>query len=63
MPVVLTATATGMDAVTGAMSNVTSVVGNVFTLITGNPLLATFAAAGLLVMGVGVYGAIKSAAH
>lgn len=52
-----------METITSAMSNVTAVVGNVFDLITGNPLLATFAAAGLLVMGVGVYGAVKSAAH
>ena len=52
-----------MESITTAMSTVTTVVGNVFTMITGNELLATFAAAGLISVGIGVFSAIKGAAR
>lgn len=54
---------TGMDAILTGVETVTTVVGNVFTLITGNALLATFAAAGLLGIGIGVFSAVKGAAR
>ena len=54
---------TGMEQITAAMDTVTTVVGSVFTLITGNPLLAAFAAAGLLGVGIGVFSAVKGAAR
>ena len=59
----LTATATGMEAVTAAMSTVTTLVGNVFEMITSNALLAVFCAAGLIGVGIGVYKKVKRAAH
>lgn len=52
-----------MEAITTGMTTVTTVVGNVFTMITGNELLATFAAAGLIGVGIGVFSAIKGAAR
>lgn len=54
---------TGMDAILSAMETVTSVVSSVFSMITGNALLATFAAAGLVGVGIGVFNAIKGAAR
>lgn len=54
---------TGMESILSGVETITTVVGNVFTMITGNPLLAAFAGAGLLIVGVGVFGAIKGAAR
>ncbi|MBQ7915965.1 MAG: hypothetical protein IJ315_04170 [Firmicutes bacterium] len=54
---------TGMESIISGIETVTTVVGNVFTLITGNPLLASFAAAGLLGIGIGIFSAIKGAAR
>lgn len=54
---------TGMEQITAGIETITTVVGSVFTLITGNPLLAAFAGAGLLVVGIGVFSAIKGAAR
>ncbi|MBQ7002000.1 MAG: hypothetical protein IJN67_13345 [Oscillospiraceae bacterium] len=52
-----------MEQITAGIETITTVVGSVFTLITGNPLLAAFAGAGLLVVGIGVFSAIKGAAR
>lgn len=52
-----------MEQITAGLANVTSAVTQVFTMITGNELLATFAAAGLVMVGIGVFSAIKGAAR
>ena len=54
---------TGMTEITAGIETITTVVGSVFTMITGNPLLAAFAGAGLLAVGIGVFSAIKGAAR
>lgn len=48
---------------TGALDTVTSLVSNVFTMITSNPVLTVFLAASLVAVGVHVFGLIKSAAR
>lgn len=52
----------GMPAVLGAFDTVTSLMGNVWTLMTSNPLLTLFLAAGLLSIGVRAFRQIKKAA-
>ena len=54
---------TGMEAILGATETITTLVGNVFDMITGNALLVVFVAAGLIGTGIGVYKKIKRAAH
>lgn len=54
---------TGMEAILTGLETVSTVVGQVFTMISGNALLASFAAAGLLCVGVGVFSSIKGAAR
>lgn len=44
-------------------STVTDLVGNVWTLMTSNPLLLTFLCVSLLGVGIGVFRMIKGAAH
>ena len=41
-------------AITSGVSTVTSVVGDVWTLMTGNPLIMVFVGAALLGVGVGI---------
>ena len=41
----------------------TDMVGEVFTMITGNPLLCVFVAASLIGVGIGVFKRIKRAAR
>lgn len=50
-----------MGAVTAAMSTITTVVGEVFTMITSNPLLCVFMAASLIGVGIAVFRKIKGA--
>lgn len=45
------------------MTNVTSLVNSVWDLMTSNPLLSVFLAAGMLSVGVMVFGMIKNAAR
>ena len=52
----------GMDSILAQITNITTLVGDVFTLITGNAYLCFFAAAGLLGVAVHVFKVIKSAA-
>lgn len=54
--------ATGMDAILGQITNITTVVGNVFTLITSNAYLAFFAAVGLIIAAVKIFRKLKKAA-
>lgn len=59
----LTVTPTGMDKILAAGTNITTLVGDVFDMITGNDMLAAFAFCGLIGAAVGVFIAIKGAAH
>lgn len=52
----------GMPAVLGAFETVTSLMNSVWTLMTSNPLLTLFLAAGLLTIGVRAFRQIKRAA-
>lgn len=54
--------ASGMPAVLGAFDTVTSLMNSVWTLMTSNPLLTLFLAAGLLTIGVRAFRQIKRAA-
>ena len=52
----------GMSAVLGAFHTVVSLMNKVWELMTSNPLLTLFLAAGLLTIGVRVFRQIKRAA-
>lgn len=52
----------GMSAVLGAFDTVTSLMEKVWILMTSNPLLTLFLAAGLLSIGVRAFRQIKRAA-
>lgn len=54
--------ASGMPAVLGAFDTVVSLMNKVWELMTSNPLLTLFLAAGLLTIGVRVFRQIKRAA-
>ena len=54
---------TGMTAVIEAMNTVTQLMGSVWELMTSNPLLTLFVAAGLIPVGVGAFVAIRNAAR
>nr|WP_325214327.1 hypothetical protein [uncultured Oscillibacter sp.] len=41
----------------------TTIVGDVFQMITSNPLLCVYAAAGLLVVGIAVFRKLKRASR
>lgn len=51
-----------MEAILTGVNTLTALVGDVFTMITGNALLAVFAAAGLLSVGLKLFKRGKSAA-
>ena len=51
-----------MSAITGAIADVVTVIGEVFTALTGNALLVFFLAAGLLGVGIGMFKKLRSAA-
>lgn len=55
--------ATGFSAITGQMDEVTTLVGTVFTLLTGNAYFSTFLAVGLLSAGIGIFRRVKRAAR
>lgn len=52
-----------MTDILGQVTNLTTIVGDVFTMITGNAYLAFFACVGLLAAGVHVFRLIKGAAR
>lgn len=54
---------TAMDAILAATSTVTTLVGDVFTLMTSNAYLTVFFAVGLLSVGIGVFSALRNAAR
>lgn len=54
---------TPMDLILAQITNLTTVVGNVFTIITGNAYLAYFAAVGLVVAAVKIFKKLKKAAR
>lgn len=51
-----------MADILAQITNLTTVVGDVFTLITGNAYLAFFAAVGLIVAAVKIFRKLKKAA-
>lgn len=60
MPAYLTSTP--MDNILAQISNITTLVGDVFSLITGNAYLCFFAAAALVGVAVHIFKIIKGAA-
>ena len=52
-----------MEAVLQGVATCISLCGDVMTAIFGNVYLATFAGAGLLTLGVGVFASLKGAAR
>lgn len=60
---ILTTSATsGIDAVMGSMDTLVDLTGQVWTLMTSNPLLTLFLAVSLISVGVSVFSMIKNAA-
>lgn len=55
--------ATGLAALLGGTTTITTMVGDVFSIITSNPLLCVFAAAGLLGVGISIFRRLKRAAR
>lgn len=55
-------TSTPMDNILAQISNITTLVGDIFTLITGNAYLCFFAAAALVGVAVHIFKVIKGAA-
>lgn len=55
-------TTSSIDTIVSAASTVVSMVGKVFDLITGNGLLAVYAAVGLLCVGITVFAKLKRVA-
>lgn len=53
---------TPMESILAQVTNITTLVGNVFTVITGNAYLCVFAAAALIGVAVHIFKIIKSAA-
>lgn len=53
---------TGMEAVTAAFPTITELVTAGWTMMTSNPYLTVFLAAGLLGVGIGVLKMVKRAA-
>jgi len=52
-----------MPAIIDAMSTVTSLMGSVWDLMTSNPLLTLFVAAGLLPVGISLFVKLRNAAR
>lgn len=52
-----------MDAIMSGLTTVTSLVGDIFTLMTSNAYLTVFFAAGLVTVGIGVFAALRNAAR
>ena len=53
---------TGFDAILAQISNLTTVVGNVFTIITGNAYLCFFAVVGVVIAAIRIFRKLKRAA-
>lgn len=53
----------GMSAVMSAVDTITQLMGKVWDLLTSNPLLALFVAAGLLPVGIALFTSLRNAAR
>lgn len=56
-------TSGGMSAVMSALDAVIQLMGKCWDLMTSNPLLALFVAAGLLPIGIGIFTSLRNAAR
>ena len=56
-------TSGGMSAVMRALDTVIQLIGKCWDLMTSNPLLALFVAAGLLPIGIGIFTSLRNAAR
>ena len=54
---------TGINAILAEITDLTTVIGNVFSLITANAYLCYFAAVGLVVAAVKIFKKLKKAAR
>lgn len=54
---------TAMETILNATETISSLVSSVFDMITANPLMVVFVAAGLIGTGIGVFKKVKKAAH
>ena len=52
-----------MSAVIAAMDTIVELMGKTWDLITGNPLLTLFVAAGLLPVGISLFTSLRNAAR
>lgn len=52
-----------MEAILAAVATVTTLVGNVYDMITSNALLVVFVASSLVGVGITVFTSIKNAAR
>ena len=63
MPMLLDpVTPTGFDAILAQFTNLSTVVGNVFTIITGNQYLAYMAVVGVVIAAIRIFKKLKKAA-
>lgn len=53
----------GMSAVMSAIDTIVQLMGKVWDLLTSNPLLALFVAAGLIPVGIGLFVSLRNAAR
>lgn len=54
---------TGMESIIAGISNVTTVVSDVFGVMTGNPYLVFLLAASCVGVGIGVFCKVRGASH
>lgn len=54
---------TAMETILAQVTTITTVVGNVFSIIVGNAYLAFFAAVGLVVAAIKIFKKLKKAAR
>lgn len=52
-----------MSAILSSMDTVTTLMGNIFTLMTANAYLTVFLAAGLVGVGISIFRRVKRAAR
>ncbi len=55
-------TNTGMEAVLSATDTITSLMSKIWNVMTGNPLLTLFLAAGVLGVGLTIFNKVKKSA-
>lgn len=58
-----TTTPTGMEAILAGTSTLTTLVGDVFTLMTANPLLTLFLASSVIGIGIGLFRRLRKASR